>query len=161
MGGGPSSESSSPNRGRGAVPSRRQQQERARAEKRKQEEAMMRLAEDEDQVGLFARSSSGNIIRSLSGQGVTSRAGRQAQENIRAGFEGRPARDMDKMFPMDTGGDDQSPINTGESSPEVVDDDVGTAQILTKGPARRRTRGKRFGQAGDFGEGILVRNTQR
>ena len=129
-------------------------------EKRKQEEAMMKMAEQEDGIGLFARSKSGNIIRSSSGAAVTSRAGRQAQENIRAGFEGRPARDMDKAFPMDTGGDEQTPVDTGESSPEVVDDDVGTAAtMLTK--KTRRTRGKRFGGAGDFGEGILVRNTSR
>ena len=88
-------------------------------EKQKQEEAMMRMAEMEDQIGLYARSKSGNIIRSASsGRAVTSRAGRQAQENIRAGFEGRTARDMDAEFPMDTGGDDQPMQTSGQSKIE-------------------------------------------
>lgn len=187
----PDSGGGSSNRGRGAVPSRQQQRERAMAEqrrqkeaRRKQEEAMMRLAEAEDdyekasatqidesneqarenqrkvaerESGFFARSSSGNFIRSSSGDVVVSRAGQQARENIRAGFEGREARDMSKETIQ---AEDQTPLDTGESSPEVVDDDAGTAAtMLTK--KTRRTRGKRFGGAGDFGEGVLLRNTTK
>ncbi|MAR67984.1 MAG: hypothetical protein CL833_12120 [Crocinitomicaceae bacterium] len=94
----------------------------ARAEdkekKRKQEEAMMRMAESEDDAGYYARSSSGNIVRSSSGAAVTSRAGRQAQENIRAGFEGRTARDMDAEFPVDTESGESAA--SGSSATEVI-----------------------------------------
>ena len=48
----------------------------------------------------------------------------------------------------------KAPEVTPEVTPEVVPDEP----LLN---ARRRTRGKRFGGAGDFGEGILVRNTQK
>ena len=48
----------------------------------------------------------------------------------------------------------QTPELTPEVTPEVVPDEP----VLS---SKRRTRGKRFGGAGDFGEGILVRNTQR
>ena len=79
----------------------------ARAEdkekKRKQEEAMMRMAESEDDASYYVRAgSSGNVVRSSSGSAVTSRAGRQAQENVRAGMSDRDARDMDAEFPIDT-----------------------------------------------------------
>ena len=90
----------------------------AKERKRKQEEAMMSMAENEDQVGLYARSSSGNLVRSSSGNAVTSRAGRQAQENIRAAYGGRESRDMDAEFPMDTGGDDQPMQMSGQSKVE-------------------------------------------
>ena len=116
----------------------------AKEKQRKREEAMMRMAEDEDQVGLYARSSSGNIIRSSSGRGVTSRAGRQAQENIRAGFEGRPARNMDKEFPMDTGGDDQPMQMSGQSKIEpkktVKGPSAATRRLLAQGQMGQKTR---------------------
>ena len=81
----------------------------AREKKRKQEEMAMLAQEEETGKSLFARSAtSGSIIRSASsGRGVTNRAGRQAREDYRAAYEGRPARNMDAEFPMDAGGDDQ------------------------------------------------------
>lgn len=114
----------------------------AKERQRKQEEAMMRMAEQEDGVGLYARSRSGNIIRSSSGRGVTSRAGRQAQENIRAGFEGRPSRDMDKEFPMDTGGDDQ-PMEQVSGQPKLEPE-----KKTTGGPSRASRRLLAQGQMG-------------
>ena len=92
---------SSPDNGRSAVPSRMQQRERVRSYQRRQEEAMMKIAEQEDQQGYYARSESGNIVRSSTGEAVTSTAGRQAQENVRAGFEGRAARDMSGDQPVE------------------------------------------------------------
>ena len=112
-------------------------------EKRKQEEAMMRMAEMEDQIGLYARSKSGNIIRSASsGRAVTSRAGRQAQENIRAGFEGRAARDMDREFPMGTGSDDQ-PMQQASEQPKLEPE-----KKTTGGPSRASRRLLAQGQMG-------------
>lgn len=59
----------------------------------------------------YARSEGGNIIRSKSGQGVTSRAGRQAVETVRASMEGRPARDMsDELAAMVAQDDSPDPI---------------------------------------------------
>ena len=58
--------------------------------KRQQEERAIRSQEEETGKSLYARSESGNIIRSASsGRGVTSRAGRQAQEDYRAAYDGR------------------------------------------------------------------------
>ena len=75
--------------------------------RRKREEKKVREIEDiragggafgtgETNVGksLYARSKSGNLIRSSSGSAVTSRAGRQVVENVRSSMQGRPARDM-------------------------------------------------------------------
>lgn len=59
-----------------------------------------------------------------------------------------------------SGREDSSPEITSEFSPENVPDDSGNGLVRSRG-LRRGTRSKRSGQAGDFGEGILVRNTQR
>jgi len=105
---------SSPDNGRSAVPSRMQQRERVRSYQRRQEEQKVREIEDiqagggdfgtgERGVGkgLYARSESGNIVRSSTGEAVTSTAGRQVQENVRAGIEGRAARDMSGDQPVE------------------------------------------------------------
>lgn len=134
----------------------RAEKRRQEEERRKQEEAMLRLAEAEDdyekasatqidesneqarenqrkvaerQSGFFARSSGGNFIRSSSGTIVVSTAGQQARENIRAGFEGREARDMSKetIQPEDSGdiiAKEEKPEETSEpkktSKPSVA-----------------------------------------
>lgn len=54
-------------------------------------------------------------------------------------------------------GDDSSPEVTSEFSSENVPDDAGTGLVRSRG-SKRGTRGKRSGQAGDFGEGILVKS---
>jgi len=105
---------SSPDNGRSAVPSKLQQRERVRSYQRRKEEQAVLEIEDmqagggdfgtgERNVGkgLYARSQSGNIVRSLSGEAVTSTAGRQVQENVRAGIEGRAARDMSGDQPVE------------------------------------------------------------
>ena len=97
--------------------------------KRKQEEAMMRMAESEDDASYYVRAgSSGNVVRSSSGSAVTSRAGRQAQENVRAGMSDRDARDMDAEFPIDT-----------DSNQQIVAGQTTIAQ-KTSAPASRAAR---------------------
>jgi len=54
-------------------------------------------------------------------------------------------------------GDDSSPEVTPEVTPEVMLDESGTGLVRSRG-SKRGTRGKRSGQAGDFGEGILVKS---
>lgn len=137
-----------------------------------QEAAMLRLAEAEDDMekasatqidesnedavanqravgrrasGFYVRSSSGNMVRSAtSGNVVLSRAGRQAQENIRAGYDGRDARNMDKEFPMDTGGDDQPMQMSGQSKIEpkktVKGPSAATRRLLAQGQMAQKTR---------------------
>ena len=126
-----------------------------------QEAAMLRLAEaeddmekasasqidesNEDAVANHVRSSSGNMVRSAtSGNVVLSRAGRQAQENIRAGYDGRDARNMDKEFPMDTGGDDQPMQMSGQSKIEpkktVKGPSAATRRLLAQGQMAQKTR---------------------
>lgn len=83
--------------------------------KRELEERRVQMAEMEDQQGYYARSSTGNIIRSSTGEAVTSTAGRQAQENIRAGFEGREARDMSGDQPVER----ETTTDTKEQSQET------------------------------------------
>lgn len=106
----------------------------ARAEdkekKRQQEEAMMRMAESEDDAGYYVRSGSGNVVRSSSGAAVTSRAGRQAQENVRAGMSDRDARNMGAEFPMDTESGESAA--SGSSTIEVTQ--------KTSAPASRAAR---------------------
>lgn len=68
---------------------------------------------------------------------------------------------MARMFDSQTG-DTSSPEVTPEVTSEVVPDDTGVGLTGTgKRGSRRPTRGKRSGQAGDFGEGILIRNTSK
>lgn len=110
-------------------------------EKRKQEEAMMRMAEDEDQVGLYARSSSGNIIRSSSGAGVTSSAGRQALENIRAGFGSNTKGYMKNRTTISS--DDNAYAPEAERPQEPTIDPIQTADLSQ---AARRVAGQ--GQVG-------------
>ena len=87
--------------------------------KRQQEERAIRSQEEETGKSLYARSESGNIIRSASsGRGVTSRAGRQAQEDYRAAYDGRESRDMDAEFPMDTESGESA--TSGSSTIEVA-----------------------------------------
>jgi len=69
--------------------------------KRELEERRVQAAEIEDRKGYYAKSSTGNIIRSSSGSAVTSTAGRQAVENVRAFAEGRAARDMSGDQPVE------------------------------------------------------------
>ena len=111
-------------------------------EKRKQEEAMMRMAEDEDQVGLYARSQSGNIIRSASsGRGVTSSAGRQALENIRGGFDSNTKGYMKNRTTISS--DDDAYAPEAERPQEPTIDPIQTADLSR---AARRVAGQ--GQVG-------------
>lgn len=66
-------------------------------------------------------------------------------------------------FDMNLGGDDRTPEVTpevtGETAPDATTAGSGALERTQRG--RKRTRGKRFGGAGDFGEGILIRNTSK
>ena len=84
--------------------------------KRELEERRVQMAEMEDQKGYYARSSTGNIIRSSSGAAVTSTAGRQAVENVRAFAEGRAARDMSGEQPVPSDAEQQ--VTTTEEKPQ-------------------------------------------
>ena len=124
----------------------------AKERKRKQEERAMRLQEfgssyDPEDTGksLFARSESGNIIRSASsGRGVTNRAGRQAREDYRAAYEGRESRDMDAEFPM--GDDSEATMQTGSQNklePKIAIKGPSAAArklLLAQGQVARKTR---------------------
>jgi hypothetical protein len=123
----------------------------AKQRKRQQEERAMRLQEfgssyDPEDTGksLFARSESGNIIRSASsGRGVTNRAGRQAQEDYRAAFSGRESRDMDAEFPM--GDESQVSMQTGsqnklEPTKTIKGPSAATRRLLAQGQVSQKTR---------------------
>jgi len=84
--------------------------------KRELEERRIQMAEIEDRKGYYARSGTGNIIRSSSGSAVTSTAGRQAVENVRAFAEGRAARDMAGEQPVSSDGEQQ--VTTTEDQPQ-------------------------------------------
>ena len=114
----------------------------AKRKEREQEEAMMRMAEDEDQVGLYARSSSGNIIRSSSGAGVTSSAGRQAQENIRSGFALTKGVSRSSLPAVTSGGDDAYAPQAERPQDSIIDP-IQTADLSR---AARRVAGQ--GQVG-------------
>jgi len=51
---------------------------------REREEQRVRLAEQEDQRGYYARDSKGNVVRSSSGSAVTSRAGAKVVDDFRS-----------------------------------------------------------------------------
>jgi len=135
---------SSPENGRGAVPSRQQQRDRVRSYQRRKEEQAVREIEDmqagggdfgtgERNVGkgLYARSQSGNIVRSSTGEAVTSTAGRQVQENVRAGIEGRAARDMSGDQPTEK-------VVAGASKGDAATDTTQTKRAVTPSSAARR-----------------------
>lgn len=86
--------------------------------------------------------------------GVTTKDGKTIGRQTAGG-------DVAKLFDSQ-GGDDTSPMITPEFTGETSPDDAGTGLTgATKRGSRRSTRGKRFGGAGDFGQGILVRNTSK
>tara|TARA_R100001510_G_scaffold6808_1_gene5287 strand:+ start:350 stop:769 length:420 start_codon:yes stop_codon:yes gene_type:complete len=116
----------------------------AKQRKRKQEERAMRLQEEETGKSLFARSESGNIIRSASSRSaVTNRAGRQAQEDYRAAYEGRESRDMDAEFPM--GDESEVSMQTGgqnklEPKKTIKGPSAATRRLLAQGQVSQKTR---------------------
>lgn len=121
--------------------------------RKKREEKKVREIEDiragggafgtgETNVGksLYARSSSGNIIRSSSGTGVTSRAGRQVVENVRASMAGRPARDMSaELAAMVAQDDSPDPTTPQLQEPTVTDTSKPRESTDLSKAARRAT----------------------
>ena len=117
--------------------------------RKKREEKKVREIEDiragggafgtgETNIGrsLYARSESGNLIRSSSGSAVTSRAGRQVVENVRASMEGRPARDMSaELAAMVAQDDSPDPITP---QPKTVTDTSEPRESTDLSKAARR-----------------------
>jgi hypothetical protein len=121
--------------------------------------------------GVVARSNLNRIESVLKGGGtaVYTKSGRLMGATDQYGrYSGRPEGDPRAFGDLVYGQKDpRSQYDNEGAAPNsgatLVSEDLKQAAksetLMTKG--RKRTRGKRAGQAGTFGEGVLVRNTQK